>query len=193
MTSLRILAQSSRRQVIRLHRYFELTLTRSLSSVDENTETKKSKKKSDKSVGSSKMSAEQKSEIDNEKRIVESLQAFFEAAEKAKKASIPFTEEEKAEHLKIGREYSRQVRIRDNQEKKDLATKVWLQQEAMRALPADLRRHAEEIDETPPPRGRPWPIWWTPPIKGFNAQDYISRIEEEGEEGGEFDELPGNN
>ena len=138
------------------------------------------------------MSAERKTEIDNEKRVIENLQAFFDAAEKAKKTPLLFTEEEKAEHIRIGREHSRQVRIRENQEQKDLTTKVWLQQEAMRALPADLRKLAEEIDDTPPPRGRPWPIWWTPPIKGFNAQDYITRTEE-GEDGEEFDEAPGKN
>ena len=43
----------------------------------------------------------------------------------------------------------------------------------MRALRADLRAHAEIIDETPPPPDRPWPIWMTPPIKGFNPRDYM--------------------
>lgn len=160
---------------------------RSLSSlVEGETGTKKKKQKGQ---GSSKMSAEMRNELDDEKRVMEGLQAFYEAAEKVKKYEIPFTEEEKAEHFQIGREYSRQIRIRDNQEKKDLATKIWLQQEAMLALPPDLRSHAEVIDETPPPRGRPWPIWQTPPIKGFNVQDYITHSEDEE---GESDELPGN-
>jgi hypothetical protein len=62
---------------------------------------------------------------------------------------------------------------RHNQQAKDLTTKIWLQQEAMRAMTPELREQAEIIDDTPPPPDRPWPIWLTPPIKGFNPRDYL--------------------
>lgn len=62
---------------------------------------------------------------------------------------------------------------RHNQQQKDLTNKIWLQQEAMRAMTPELRAQAEIIDETPPPPDRPWPIWLTPPIKGFNPRDYL--------------------
>ena len=82
-----------------------------------------------------------------------------------------FSEEELEEHARIGREYNRQRMIQDNQINKDLSTKIWLQQEAMRALPDHLRKHAEVVDEEPPPRDRPYPIWYTPPIPGANFKD----------------------
>ena len=30
---------------------------------------------------------------------------------------------------------------------------------------------AMELDDTPPPKDRPWPLWDTPPIEGFNFRD----------------------
>jgi hypothetical protein len=149
------------------------------------------KKKVTKPSGSeSKMSHERKSALDEEKKIAEGLQGFYEAAEKAKHFKPNFTPEQIAEHQQIGHEYSRQIRIRDNLEKKDYATKIWLQQEAMRALPSSLRAHAEIIDETPPPKGRPLPVWVTPPIKGFNAHDYTSSQGQD-EDDVSVDDLPG--
>ena len=109
----------------------------------------------------------------NNKATVEALQKFIETAEQAKKIDLGFSEAELAEHFRIGQEYARQSTIRSNKHGSDLSTKIWLQQEAMRALRADLRAHAEIIDETPPPPDRPWPIWMTPPIKGFNPRDYM--------------------
>lgn len=56
---------------------------------------------------------------------------------------------------------------------KDIADKIWLQQEAMRALPDHLRAAALVIDDEPPPPDRDgMTIWDTPPIKGFNIKDY---------------------
>ena len=109
----------------------------------------------------------------NNKATVEALQKFIETAEKAKEIDLGFSEVELAEHFRIGQEYAKQSTIRSNKEGSDLSTKIWLQQEAMRALRADLRAHAEIIDDTPPPPDRPWPIWMTPPIKGFNPRDYM--------------------
>lgn len=84
-----------------------------------------------------------------------------------------FTEEQQAEHKRIGREYQQQMMKRRNKTDKDLATKIWLQQEAIRALPEDLRAQAVIIDETPPPSDRPWPVYATPPIKGFDPRKYM--------------------
>lgn len=53
-----------------------------------------------------------------------------------------------------------------------------MQQAAIQALPFTLRELAEEIDETPPPEERPFPFWATPPIKGFNARDYMGKDDE---------------
>lgn len=58
---------------------------------------------------------------------------------------------------------------------RDLTDKIWLQQEALRALPAHLLEHAMIIDDTPPPADRPWPKYDTPPIKGFNPMDYVEK------------------
>lgn len=106
-------------------------------------------------------------------QTIEILQKFIDTAEKAKAIDLEFSEEELAEHARVGLEYNRQTTIRVNKQGNDLSTKIWLQQEAMRALPPELRTHAETIDETPPPSDRPWPIWMTPPIKGFNPRDYM--------------------
>ena len=106
-------------------------------------------------------------------QTVEILQKFIDTAEKAKAIELGFSEEEMAEHARIGLEHNRQTTIRQNKQGSDLSTKIWLQQEAMRALPPELRAHAEIIDETPPPSDRPWPIWMTPPIKGFNPRNYM--------------------
>lgn len=82
-----------------------------------------------------------------------------------------FTEEEKAEHMRIGKEYNRQRMIQHNKMNKDLSLKMWLQDEAMNAMPVELLQHALEIDYTPPPRDRPWPIFKTPPIHELNLKD----------------------
>lgn len=87
-----------------------------------------------------------------------------------------------AEHAAVGREYQRQSTIRHNRFQKDLADKIWLQQEAMKSLPSDLRELAEVVDEEPPPPERPFPIFATPPIKGFNAMEYIGRDDDDDDE-----------
>jgi hypothetical protein len=82
-----------------------------------------------------------------------------------------FPEDIAAEHARIGREYNRQMFIQHNQEVKDLTLKIYLQQDAMKALPPDLFELASVIDETPPPRNRPYPIWHTPPVPGLLLND----------------------
>lgn len=56
-----------------------------------------------------------------------------------------------------------------------MTDKIWLQQEALRALPPDLRMEAEIIDETPFPIDRPMPFWDTPPIPDFDPLDYVGK------------------
>jgi hypothetical protein len=94
-----------------------------------------------------------------------------------------FTKEELEEHSKIAREYHRQCMKRFNHFDKDLTDKIWLQQEALRAVPSHLLAHAKLIDQTPPPIGRPWPIFDTPPIKDFDIRKYVGRQDGEEEEG----------
>mgnify|MGYP005994530231 CR=1 FL=1 len=91
----------------------------------------------------------------------------------------PFTAEEKEEHKRIGVEYNRQRMIEDNKFKKDLSTKIWIQQDALNALPEALRQAASEIDETPPPEDRPFPIFLTPPVPGLNLKDESQEEDED--------------
>lgn len=93
-----------------------------------------------------------------------------------------FPEAEQEEHNRIGREYTRQSLIRQNKMDHDLTNKIWLQQEAIRALPEHLREHAMKIDVTPPPADRPWPYFETPPIKGFDIYKYVANESEDDEE-----------
>jgi hypothetical protein len=71
---------------------------------------------------------------------------------------------------------------------KDLADKIWLMHEAIDALPEKLKEAARQIDHTPPPRDRPWAMWSTPPIKGFDDSAYSK---EDGGDGEEEDEAEG--
>lgn len=95
---------------------------------------------------------------------------------------LEFSEEEQTEHTRIAKEYQRQSNMRHNQQEKDLTTKIYLQEEALNAMPANLRMMAVVLDETPPPPDRPWPVWDTPPIEGFNMNDYLKKDEEDEEE-----------
>ena len=45
-------------------------------------------------------------------------------------------------------------------------------QDALLALPDDLKKAAEVLDDTPPPPDRPWALWQTPPIKGFDVTEF---------------------
>jgi hypothetical protein len=107
------------------------------------------------------------------KGALESLNRFVEMAEEAKAFKPDFTEEELQEHERIAKEYQRQSFRRHNALEKDVSNKIWLQQEALRAMPHDLYEEAIKIDDTPPPANRPWPFFDTPPIEDFNIKDYI--------------------
>jgi len=52
---------------------------------------------------------------------------------------------------------------------------------------AHLRTHAELIDDTPPPPDRPWPIYDTPPIPGFNVREISGEKKADQEEEEEED------
>lgn len=134
--------------------------------------------------------------FDEKKTETEALARFLQTARKAAgyfffckslhlnnelilfRIKLKFSDEEQAEHNRIGKEYNRQSTQDHNRLEHDLTNKVWLQQEAMRALPPKLREAAEILDETPPPPHRPWPLYHTPPIKDFNIDLYVSRTEE---------------
>ena len=107
------------------------------------------------------------------KGLQESLNRFVEIAEEAKAFKPSFTAEEEVEHARIAKEFQRQSSIRHNALERDVSTKIWLQQDALLAIPDHLYEEACKIDDTPPPPNRPWPLFDTPPIEGFNAKDYI--------------------
>jgi len=73
--------------------------------------------------------------------------------------------------------------IRTNQFNKDLTTKIYLSQDALKAMPANLRANALIIDETPPPPDRPWATYDTPPIPGFNPRDYTGEKKAQAKDG----------
>jgi len=125
-----------------------------------------------------------------EKSASEHLTKFLFSAQEARAYKPDYSEAELAEHAKIALTYQRKLTELSNQLNKDLSTKIWLQQEALRALPDNLRAKAEEIDEAPPPPDRPWPIWATPPIKDFDVRQYTGK-KTEGEEEDDEDEGAG--
>ena len=116
-----------------------------------------------------------------EKSASEHLTKFIFAAEEARAFKPQFSEEQLAEHAKIALTYQRKMTELNNKLNKDLTNKIWLQQEALRALPENLRLKAEIIDEATPPPDRPWPMWATPPIKDFDARQYTGK-NKDGEE-----------
>ena len=101
--------------------------------------------------------------------------------EKAARLKIDFTDEERKQHEIIAKNFAKQSQIRHNKYEKDLTTKIYLQGDALLALPEQLRIAAEVIDHEPPPSDRPMAVWSTPPIKGFDVRDYIKSNEDEDE------------
>lgn len=104
-----------------------------------------------------------KREIDEKKKqneIADNIFHFIQTAIEVQKIKLEYSDEEKA----IIKEYNRQTSIRDAQEKKDLSTKVWLQQQAIKLIPTErLRAAAKVIDETKPPDKRDLPAGHRPP------------------------------
>ena len=84
-----------------------------------------------------------------------------------------FSAEELAEHARIAKEYNRQSMLRHQRLEKDLTLKIWLMKDALDALPANLKEHANSLDTSTAPESRPMPRWHTPAIKGFKAENYM--------------------
>lgn len=99
-----------------------------------------------------------------------------------------FTPEEKEHHKEIARRYIKEARNRDNKTNKDIADKIWMQQEAMRSLTGPLLEAASVIDDTPPPPDRPWAIWQTPPIKNFDINAYKDFEKKDGDDDDDDDD-----
>jgi len=117
-----------------------------------------------------------------DKRQIEDINQFVDFVEAAKSYKYAWSDEELAHHEAVAKEYTRQSQIRHNQLEKDLADKIWLQQEAMRALPANMHAEALVLDDTPPPPERPWPVFDTPPIEDFDWKAHTRQEADEEEE-----------
>jgi hypothetical protein len=89
------------------------------------------------------------------------------------RVQLGFDEETLARHERIGALHAKKSAERSHDMIQDLTDKIWYQQDAIYALPQHLFEKAMEIDETPPPSDRPFPIWETPPIPGFQYSDVV--------------------
>lgn len=75
---------------------------------------------------------------------------------------------------------------RENAWNKEFTTMIYLQNDALAAMPANLKEQAMIYDETPAPDDRDLPIYETPPIKGFNPNLYDQKTTgKKGKKGGE--------
>jgi len=129
-----------------------------------------------------KESAEQIAQGKKDKKDSEAIYNFIDHTIRAERIKLDFSDDEKEEHKRIGREYNRQTSIRDALINKDLSTKIWLQQAAIEAIPTQkLLDDALIIDEDPPPADRQYPIYDTPPIPDFNIADYDGSNEKQDE------------
>ena len=70
-----------------------------------------------------------------EKKLGEAINQFISAAEAAKLQQPELSDEKKAEHEAIAKEFTRQNMRRTNRLNKDLSDKIWLSQDALRAMP----------------------------------------------------------
>lgn len=84
-----------------------------------------------------------------------------------------FSDEEAAAHFEIGRTYNREWRKKHDEFEGALQLKLDIQQFALKCLPGDLKAHATQLEDCPPPPldRRFWS--WTPPIPGFKPDDYL--------------------
>lgn len=85
------------------------------------------------------------------------------------------TPEEQAHRRQVLRTANTESRKAHQKVERDLTNKIYLQQEAIKALPVEMQADAKMIDQTPYPMDRPWPRWDTPPIPGFNPLDYADK------------------
>ena len=158
---------------------------------EEGAEEKKKKKstkkaKSGKGGEDSSATASENENIIDHKQIDAFIKATAEADEATKK--IEWSLEEQKEHFRIGRTFNVQSFRRHQRLAKDTSDKIWLMQEALRALPTKLQDAARVIDEEPPPSDRPWAMWSTPPIKGFDDTPYAKAEDGDTDEEEEYDD-----
>ncbi len=102
------------------------------------------------------------------------MQMFLDKAQEVGSKKIPLSEEVKKRNFEVGHEFNRQTSIRDNVYNRDITDKIWLQQDAIRALPPTLLAACLEIDETPPPEEHVPAIFTMPPKEDF---DYMKLID----------------
>jgi hypothetical protein len=107
----------------------------------------------------------------------------------ALRTKLEWSEEEIKEHHRIGRTYNINSFVRDQKLQLDLTNKIYLQQDALKALPPHLIASANEIDHQPPPKNRPWAMWSTPPIKGFDSTPYEEVTEKDEDDEDEEDAI----
>lgn len=88
------------------------------------------------------------------------------------RVKLDWSNEEQKEHARIATTFVVKSFVRHQKMQKDLADKIWLMGEAAMALPEELQAAAAEIDIECPPPDRPWPVWATPPIKGFDTSPF---------------------
>lgn len=87
----------------------------------------------------------------------------------------PYTPEELAERNRLAKEFTKKSRLAENEMILDLTTKIYLQEAALAALPQKFVAAATFIDDTAPPKDRPFPYFDTPPIKDFDFRQYITK------------------
>ncbi len=93
------------------------------------------------------MAADQIEAQVNNMEETEWMQMFLDKAHEVGSKKIPVSDEVKKRNFEVGREYNRQTSIRDNVYNRDITDKIWLQQDAIRALPEKLRgKHAFNIN-----------------------------------------------
>ena len=99
-------------------------------------------------------------EVKKQQNVADGLTKFLVEAIAVQRVKLEWTEEEYA----VVKRYNSLTSTRDTQEKKDLSTKVHLQQHALKNIPTEfLKNAAKVIDKTPPPDKRDRPIFHQPP------------------------------
>lgn len=106
-----------------------------------------------------------------------------------RRVKATFPPEVMEEHARIAKEYNRQYFIRTNRLKHDIANKIWMKNEAYKALPAELQPAANKPDLNHKPRDAPTPpLYFTPPIKGFDVKKYVSNSEDSNTDDEDFNQ-----
>ncbi len=105
------------------------------------------------------------------------MQQFIDKADEVGRKKMQIPEDKAKRNFEVGREYNRQTTIRDNMYNKDITDKIWLQQDAIRALPPNLLEACLVIDDSPPPDEHVPAIFTMPPKEDFDYTKYIDSQE----------------